>query len=82
MKSNAPLALSPETIRALRLRLHVNQEAFAALIGCTQAAVSRWEDGRRTPTGLYDRAVRNLLSAHPPGIDRERPRDHQRNEQE
>lgn len=77
-----PNDLTAETIRALRLRLHVNQEAFAALIGCTQAAVSRWEEGLRTPTGLYDRAVRDLMSLYPPGIDRNRPRDHQRNEQE
>jgi DNA-binding transcriptional regulator YiaG len=57
--------LTPESIRELRRLLGLNQQAFADLIGCTQAAVSRWEDGVRSPKGLYARAVRDLMAARP-----------------
>jgi DNA-binding transcriptional regulator YiaG len=61
---------TPSEIIDLRRRLGLNQTAFAALIGCTQAAVSRWEDGIRSPTGLYARAVTDLL-ARPDGVSEE-----------
>lgn len=61
-----PEPITPEQIIELRRRLGLNQTAFAALIGCTQAAVSRWEEGLRTPTGLYARAVRELIRDNPP----------------
>lgn len=54
--------ITPETIIDLRRRLGLNQMAFAALIGCSQAAVSRWEEGVRSPKGLYAKAVHDLLN--------------------
>lgn len=59
-----PEPITPEQITELRRRLGLNQTAFAALVGCTQAAVSRWEEGLRTPTGLYAKAVRALIEAN------------------
>lgn len=54
--------LTPATIRALRQRLGLTQAGLAARLGCTTQAVAFWEQGRRTPTGLYAREVRRLLA--------------------
>lgn len=54
--------LTPDIIRALRHRLGVTQAGLAARLGCTSQAVAFWEQGRRSPTGLYARAVRQLLA--------------------
>lgn len=54
-----------EEIRELRDRLGLTQAAFAALIGCSEMAVWHWEKGSRTPTGLYAKAVRALMSQPP-----------------
>lgn len=59
-------AITPESIRALRLRLGLTQEAFAARIGTTQATVNRWEHGTRRPNGPASLALMALLTAHPP----------------
>ena len=49
--------LAPDAVRAGRRRLGLTQVQFAARVGCTPIAVSYWERGTRTPTGLYARAV-------------------------
>lgn len=54
--------LTPDTIRALRHRLGMTQAGLATRLGCTTQAVAFWEQGRRSPTGLYARAVRQLLA--------------------
>jgi len=54
--------LTPAMIRALRHRLGLTQAALAAQLGCSTQAVSFWERGTRTPTGLYAHAVRRLLA--------------------
>ncbi len=54
--------LTTESIKALRRRLGLSQPQFAARIGCTAQAVSFWERGTRTPTGLYAQAVRRLMA--------------------
>jgi DNA-binding transcriptional regulator YiaG len=54
--------LTPDTIRDLRRRLGLTQAALAARIGCSSIAVSLWERGERTPTGLYAKAVRDLMA--------------------
>jgi DNA-binding transcriptional regulator YiaG len=63
--------LTPETIRALRQRLGLTQAGLAERLGCTTQAVAFWEQGRRSPTGLYAREVRRLLAetetTDPPG---------------
>lgn len=43
--------MSPEQIKALRLRLGLSVERFAELIGSTRATVHNWEQGRVTPPG-------------------------------
>jgi DNA-binding transcriptional regulator YiaG len=54
--------LTPETIKAARVRLGLTQTQVAARIGCSALAVSFWERGTRTPTGLYAKAVRELIT--------------------
>jgi DNA-binding transcriptional regulator YiaG len=54
-------SLTPETIRTARLRLGLTQLQFADRIGCSSLAVSFWERGTRSPTGLYARAVQQLV---------------------
>jgi DNA-binding transcriptional regulator YiaG len=54
--------LTPEGIRTLRERLGLTQAQFAERLGCSAQAVSFWERGTRSPTGLYARAVRELLA--------------------
>lgn len=61
--------LTPAAIRAARHRLGLTQAGFAARVGCTPIAVSYWERGTRTPTGLYARAVRALLAEADAGED-------------
>lgn len=54
MPTNVPSGLD---ITSARLRLGLSQAEFAALVGASQASVSRWEAAFRTPTGLYAAAV-------------------------
>jgi DNA-binding transcriptional regulator YiaG len=54
--------LTPATIKAARQRLGLTQRQFAARIDCSALAVSFWERGTRTPTGLYAKAVRELVA--------------------
>ncbi len=49
--------ITPAAIREARDRLGLTQEAFAAKLGISSVIVSRWELGKRHPTGLYARAV-------------------------
>lgn len=60
-----PNDITPESIRELRRLLGLNQQAFADLLGVSQASVNRWESGKRTPTGLYAKAVRELATQAP-----------------
>jgi DNA-binding transcriptional regulator YiaG len=48
-----------------RQRPGLTQAQLAARIGCSTIAVSYWETGHRTPTGLYAKAVRDLMAKHP-----------------
>lgn len=49
-----------KTVRTLRLRLKLNQEAFAALIGVSQTYVSRVESGYVTPKQSQADAILKL----------------------
>ncbi len=74
--------LTPDTVRALRQRLGVTQDQLAARLGCSTQAVSFWERGTRTPTGLYAAALRQLmaetdaLTSVPPDASRPVPPSH------
>jgi DNA-binding transcriptional regulator YiaG len=49
-----------EGVKALRTYLGLSQSQFARLVGCHVRAVSQWERGVRTPTGLYAQALDTL----------------------
>lgn len=74
--------LTPEAIRGLRQRLGLTQEQLAARLGCSTQAVSFWERGTRTPTGLYAQAMRRVvadteaLTSAPPEEPRSSPPSH------
>lgn len=49
-------------LRCLRKRLGLAQSFTAALLGVTRSAVSKWENGERTPTGAAAKMVFLLYS--------------------
>ncbi len=53
--------ITPEQVRSLRRLLGLTQAQLAERIGCSKLAISYWETGRRSPTGLYAREVQRLL---------------------
>jgi DNA-binding transcriptional regulator YiaG len=55
-----PTTWTAEGVKALRVSLGLSQSQFANLIGCHVRAVSQWERGLRTPTGLYAKALDDL----------------------
>ncbi len=58
-KTPVPATLTGQEVRALRLRLKLNQAQFATLIGMeTKAGVSRLESGSRQPKGTCLAALR------------------------
>ena len=56
-------------VRALRQRLGLSQEKFAAEIGVSFSTVSRWENEHRKPSPLSWRAVRELARRRGLGED-------------
>jgi DNA-binding transcriptional regulator YiaG len=57
-----PAAWTPEAIRALRKRLGLVQDDFAALVCTRQTVVSRWEAGAAHPLRAFCRKL-DLLAA-------------------
>ena len=43
--------MTPEDIRALRLREHASQAVFARYLNVTTGLVSQWERGEKRPRG-------------------------------
>jgi putative transcriptional regulator len=58
-----------EDVRALRLRLGLSQEAFAARFGFTVDAIRQYESRRRTPTGPA-RALLRVIAREPDAVIR------------
>ena len=56
--------MTKEEIIEIRKSLRLTQQAFAALLGTTVVSVSRWENGRTTPSRLYIREIRNLKAKY------------------
>jgi len=56
-------------VRALRQRLGMSQEKFAAAIGVSFSTVSRWENAHRKPSPLSWRAVQELARRRGLGED-------------
>ena len=59
--------LTPEAIRATRLRLGLTQEQFARELGVTLSTVSRWETGRARPRGLALRRIHEVRAGESSG---------------
>ena len=59
--------MSPETIRALRLRENASEAVFVRHLNVTAGLVSQWERGKRRPRGaslkLLTLVAKNGLSA-------------------
>ncbi|MBI5531783.1 MAG: helix-turn-helix transcriptional regulator [Deltaproteobacteria bacterium] len=57
------------TVKPLRSKLGMTQQAFASLLGISFVSVNKWENGGSTPTGLSAVLLALLESAlhvHPP----------------
>ena len=51
-------------VRAVRQRLGMSQERFAAEIGVSFSTVSRWENAHNEPSALSWRAIQELARRH------------------
>jgi len=60
---------SAGNVRALRRRLGMSQEKFAAEIGVSFSTVNRWENAHRKPSPLSWRAVEMLARRRGLGDD-------------
>ena len=49
-------------VRALRERLGLTQEKFAARLGVTFPTINRWENGRAKPSPLAVKQIEDLLA--------------------
>ncbi len=49
-------------VRALRERLELTQERFAAKLGVTFTSVNRWENGRAKPSPLAMKQIEKLVT--------------------
>ena len=56
--------LTPEQVRAIRLRLGKTQAEFSLMIGVSLATLRNWEQGRRVPDGPA-RALLRVAAANP-----------------
>lgn len=52
--------MTPEAIKALRMRLGMTQSAFAHYLGVSFTAVNRWERGHNLPSPLARQALQKL----------------------
>lgn len=51
-------------VRAIRKKLHMTRETFAATFGFSASGVSKWENGERTPEGSA-RVLLSMISKDP-----------------
>lgn len=51
----------PRLVRALRERLGLTQEKFAARLGVTFPTINRWENGRSRPSPLALQPLEEML---------------------
>lgn len=57
-----PARITPHDIRQLMADLDLNQVELARQIGATEASVSRWLAGNRSPQGLYADQIERLMA--------------------
>lgn len=58
--------LEPEQIKQIRLRSHVSQAVFAAVLNTSLSTVQKWEIGQKRPTGT---ALKLLHLVQKRGLD-------------
>ena len=51
MRASRITKFNPVMVRAIRLKLHASQAAFAHMIGVSIDTLQNWEQGRRRPEG-------------------------------
>ena len=51
----------PKLIRQNRKRKKISQKELAKKIGCTQSAISKWENGKKIPGGIYMLKLSKIL---------------------
>lgn len=51
MRAGGVTKFNPVMVRAIRLKLHASQAAFAHMIGVSIDTLQNWEQGRRRPEG-------------------------------
>lgn len=54
------IQISPEEIKALRLRMQMGQESFAHLVGVSYATIRRWESGKTSPRPVYIKILKQI----------------------
>jgi len=52
--------ITPEEIKALRLRLGRSRLSMAAIVGTTLMTIGRWERGDTTPMRIFEHRLRKL----------------------
>ena len=58
--------MTPEQIKALRVKMDLHVDAFAARIGVNRATVYRWENENKKPQGAALKALQRLWKRHMP----------------
>jgi len=59
----APLALSPQQIRALREKCQASQGVFAQMLNTSVSTIQKWESGAKCPSGAALKLL-NVVSRH------------------
>lgn len=63
-----PVALTPEQIRAVRIRTNLSQTVFAQILSVSSSTVRQWEQGSRTPSGAAQ-VLLELMQRQPNLLD-------------
>jgi putative transcriptional regulator len=53
--------MTGKEIKSLRFRLGLTQEKFAQKLGVTVSSVVRWENNKRSPSPLAEKALQDLM---------------------
>lgn len=64
IKPGREFKIEEPQVKAIRTKIGMTQNKFAALIGVSQRTIENWEQGRRHPTGPA-RALLKIVEADP-----------------
>ena len=59
--------IDPESVAAIRAKLHLSQAKFATAFGISPATLRNWEQGRRQPSGAA-RVLLRVAAKHPKAV--------------